>query len=70
MTSGTQESLVVKKQDDGIVYLTLNRPQARNALSQIMLETLHAEFDAIAADKSVRVVVLARSGERRVGKEG
>jgi enoyl-CoA hydratase/carnithine racemase len=62
MTSGAQEPLVVKKQDGGIVYLTLNRPQARNALSQTMLETLHAEFDAIAADKSVLVVVLAGAG--------
>jgi enoyl-CoA hydratase/carnithine racemase len=62
MTSATQEALILKTRDDGIVHLTLNRPQARNALSQPMLDALLAEFEAIAADKSASVVVLAGAG--------
>jgi len=54
--------LILKEQQGGVVFLTLNRPQARNALSQVMLDTLLAEFDAIAADKSAFVVVLAGAG--------
>jgi enoyl-CoA hydratase/carnithine racemase len=57
-----EEALVLKTQENGIVHLTLNRPRARNALSQIMLDTLLAEFEAIAKDGSAAVVVLAGAG--------
>ncbi|MDR0673370.1 MAG: enoyl-CoA hydratase [Zoogloeaceae bacterium] len=56
------EPLILKSQENGVVRLTLNRPQARNALSQAVLDTLLAEFNAIAADKSAAVVVLAGAG--------
>lgn len=62
MTSGTQEPLVLKQQEGGVVRLTLNRPQARNALSQPMIDVLQAQFDAIADDKTVVVVVLSGAG--------
>ncbi len=42
--------------------LTLNRPQARNSLSEAMLEALGGAFTAIARDKAVRAVVLAANG--------
>lgn len=58
-----EEPIVLRSQDArGVVTLRLNRPQAFNALSEAMLETLQREFDAIAADESVRVVVLAAEG--------
>lgn len=47
----------------GVVTLTLNRPQAFNALSEAMLAALQRELDAIASDESVRVVVLAAQGK-------
>ena len=47
----------------GVVTLTLNRPEAFNALSQGMLAALQAELDALAANESVRVVVLAAAGK-------
>jgi enoyl-CoA hydratase/carnithine racemase len=47
----------------GVVTLTLDRPQAFNALSEAMLAALQREFDAIAEDESVRVVVLAAEGK-------
>jgi enoyl-CoA hydratase/carnithine racemase len=43
--------------------LTLNRPQAFNALSQAMLGQLQRELDAIASDESVRVAVIAADGK-------
>ena len=43
--------------------LTLNRPQAFNALSKATLAALQCELDAIAYDGSVRVVVLAAEGK-------
>src|SRR6266403_5214315 len=47
----------------GVLTLTLNRPQAFNALSEAMLDALQRELDAIANDESVRVVVLAAEGK-------
>ena len=57
------ETVVLRSQDArGVVTLTLNRPQAFNALSEAMLLTLQHEFESIVADESVRVVVLAAEG--------
>lgn len=46
----------------GVVTLTLNRPDAYNALSEAMLDALDARLKAVEADDSVRVVVLAAAG--------
>lgn len=54
--------LVLRHDDHGVTTLTLNRPQARNALSQGMLRALLNAFAALAVDDSVRVVILAGAG--------
>ena len=54
--------VLLREDADGIATLTLNRPAARNALSEALLDALTREFDAIAADPSVRAVVLAGRG--------
>jgi len=56
------EPYVLRSDDDGVTTLTLNRPGELNALSEGMLAALQEELDAIADDRSVRVVVLAASG--------
>jgi enoyl-CoA hydratase/carnithine racemase len=48
--------------DRGIVRLTLNRPEKRNALSFELLGQLEGAIEAIAADTSARVVVLGARG--------
>src|SRR5262249_2903714 len=61
--SEAEEPLVLRTQDArGVVTLTLNRPQAFNALSEAMLAQLQREFGAITSDESVRVVVVAAEG--------
>ncbi|PLX75781.1 MAG: enoyl-CoA hydratase [Azoarcus sp.] len=57
------EPMLLRRDEAGVTTLTLNRPMQFNSLSQAMLETLLAEIDAIATDKSVRVVVLAGEGK-------
>jgi enoyl-CoA hydratase/carnithine racemase len=47
----------------GVVTLTLNRPQAFNALSASMLSVLQSELDILTRDESVRVLVLAAAGK-------
>ncbi|MGB8265394.1 MAG: enoyl-CoA hydratase [Candidatus Velthaea sp.] len=48
--------------DGGIATLTLNRPDKRNALSLEVMNELIAAFDALGADRAVRVVVLRGIG--------
>jgi enoyl-CoA hydratase/carnithine racemase len=60
----TKEPLVLQHKDArGAVTLTLNRPQAYNALSQGLLDALQAALDAVAADATARVVVIAAAGK-------
>lgn len=54
---------VLRSDADGVRTLTLNRGAQYNALSRDMLTALQGEFDATAADSSVRVVVLAGDGK-------
>ncbi len=62
MTDAT--SLVLREQGpDGIVTLTLNRPDAYNALSEAMLAALQSELDRLKTDDTARVVVLAAAGK-------
>lgn len=58
----SEEALVLRQDKDGIARLTLNRPAARNALSRPMIAALQTEFDRIAADPSIGVVILAGNG--------
>jgi enoyl-CoA hydratase/carnithine racemase len=59
----TPEPLVLRTRDArGVVTLTLNRPQAFNALSEGLLNALQQELDGVAEDESARVVVLAAAG--------
>ena len=45
-----------------VALLTLNRPEARNSLSEALLAALTETLRDIAADKRVRVVVLTANG--------
>lgn len=56
------DALVIRGDDAGITTLFLNRPGARHALSSALIAALRAELAAIAADRSVRCVVLAAEG--------
>lgn len=57
-------TLLLQDRDDrGVVTLTLNRPQAFNALSEAMLTALGEAVGALAEDNSVRAVVLGASGK-------
>lgn len=58
----TYETLVVET-SNAICTLRLNRPQARNAQSQQMLDELDLALSRAHADTSVRVVILAAEGD-------
>ena len=55
---------LVERHDTGpVCRLTMAAPERLNALSLAMLAALQAAFDAIAADPTVRVVILAAQGK-------
>src|SRR3954468_7850372 len=54
--------VLLRSDDSGITTLTLNRPEARNALSEALIDALGAELDRIAADRAVGAVVLTGQG--------
>ncbi|NRQ14256.1 enoyl-CoA hydratase [Ensifer sesbaniae] len=54
--------MLLRERSGPVLRLTLNNPPA-NVLSIAMMEALHAEFDAVATSREIRVVVLAASGK-------
>ena len=54
--------IVLRETIGPIAVLTLNRPAARNSLSEAMIAELHGALDGIAVDKSIRAVVIAANG--------
>lgn len=62
MNVQTAAPVLLREQHDSIAMLVLNRPAARNSLSENLLKALSAALTEIARDKSVRAVVLAANG--------
>jgi 2-(1,2-epoxy-1,2-dihydrophenyl)acetyl-CoA isomerase len=53
---------LIESFDEGIATLTMNRPEARNALSGEMMRALHDAATRLAVDPKVRLVVLTGAG--------
>ncbi len=56
------ETLLVTK-DDGIAWVSLNRPKVRNAINMRMQEELRNLWDELRYDDDVRCIVLTAEGE-------
>jgi enoyl-CoA hydratase len=57
-------ALVTVERTDGVAVLTLNRPEAMNALSRALRTALSEAIIAMSADPAVRVLVLTGAGTR------
>ena len=57
------EYLLVER-NEGVVTITLNRPEKHNALSQGLFTELRAALDEIEVDKGIRVVVITGAGRQ------
>ena len=60
--AAASEPALLREDVGNIAVLTLNRPQARNSLSEAMLAALSRELETLTADKRIRAVVLAARG--------
>ncbi len=59
----TTEPVICNKDERGVAHITINRPQAYNALSIDCMDALIQAFNNYSADASVRVIVLAGAGK-------
>lgn len=55
--------LLIERPVEGVVVVSLNRPERLNAMTAEMVEELHVTLARIAVDRSCRVVVLTGSGK-------
>lgn len=53
---------LLTSREGAVLRLTMNRPSARNALSEPLMEALQAALDSVADDATTRVIVLAAEG--------
>lgn len=58
------ECLLVERNENGIATITLNRPQAANALNNVLLLQFNDLLDCIANDGDIRCVIITGCGEK------
>ena len=60
----SEEPVLYEKQDGGVAWVTLNRPDVLNAINMPMRDELWELMHAVRDDPDVRVVVFKGAGER------
>ena len=58
------DAVLFDARDDGIAVITLNRPEARNALGKDIRAGLFAAWDRFERDPALRVAILTGSGDK------
>lgn len=58
----TAAPLLLEQGADGLVTVTLNRPDAHNALDELLVRELTRSFDMLSVDPACRLVVLKANG--------
>ena len=58
------DAVLFDARDDGIAVITLNRPEARNALRKDIREGLFAAWERFEQDPKLRVAILTGSGDK------
>jgi 2-(1,2-epoxy-1,2-dihydrophenyl)acetyl-CoA isomerase len=56
------KSIIVERSENGVVTVTLNRPEKKNAIDMPMWEELLSTFNAVARSETDRVMVLTGAG--------
>ena len=56
--------MITIDKEDGVAVLTLNRPEAMNALSKALRRALYDGLKSLEADPEVRVIILTGAGDR------
>ena len=57
------ENILYEKQD-GILFLTLNRPELRNALSPEMWSDIRSAIKCAREDDEIKVIIISGAGDK------
>jgi enoyl-CoA hydratase/carnithine racemase len=57
-------SILLQEERDGVLLLTLNRPEALNALSNALAKTLLVAVSGVRERRDIRAVIITGAGER------
>jgi len=58
------EAILLKDETDGVMTLTLNRPEIMNSLNFDLLRALRDHIEAVRFNRDVRVVIITGAGEK------
>jgi enoyl-CoA hydratase len=64
------DAVLFDARDDGIVVITLNRPDTRNALSKEIREGLFAAWDRFEREAALRVAIVTGAGDKAFSAGG
>ncbi|HDS16594.1 MAG TPA: enoyl-CoA hydratase [Proteobacteria bacterium] len=56
--------MILSENRDGVLIVTLNRPESMNSLNRELLAALNRLVSGISVDRSVRVVIITGAGEK------
>lgn len=59
----TNNTVLLERDDDGIAWVTLNRPEVHNAFDEMMITRLREIFQILEEDNHCRAVVLRGAGK-------
>lgn len=59
----TEYSQILCETSGAVAFITLNRPEKRNALSDVLIGELRQAMTAVASDAAVKVIVLRAAGK-------
>lgn len=60
----TDEQVLLAEEKDGIITLTLNRPQAMNSLNFSLLHSLRDQVEALRFRADIRVIIITGAGDK------
>jgi trans-feruloyl-CoA hydratase/vanillin synthase len=63
MSEPSERQLIRVENDDGIVTLTIDRPEKRNAMNPLMHQQLRAALNDLRFDPATRVLIVTGTGE-------
>ena len=56
MNKKTKQTIILRKNDNGVSKIILNQPEKHNALSPLMIKELSESFDELKEDRHTKVL--------------
>ena len=63
MNKNTKQTIILRKNDNGVSKIILNQPEKHNALSPMMIRELSESFDELKEDPNTKVLIISAKGK-------